>query len=102
MAKAIGSGSRHIHAGVLRTFVMHGTAQFCGALQRASANCINESITYDAQYELRTRGSWVRILPGAPPIQGCIPVTWVTIYTGDMGDTFGSNGLSTGSSRQAS
>ena len=42
---------------------MHSAARSCGAMQRASANCVNESITYDAQYELRTRGSWVRILP---------------------------------------
>lgn len=29
--------------------------------------------------------------------QGSIPDTWVTVYTGDIGNTFLSNGLSTGS-----
>jgi len=44
-------------ARVLRAFVMHSTARWCGPLQRASADCVKESITYDAQYELRTARS---------------------------------------------
>ena len=31
-----------------------------------------------------------------------IPDTWVTDYSGDMGNTFGLNGFSIGSSRQVS
>ena len=29
------------------------------------------------------------ILPGAPYLSGSVPVTWVTVYTGDMGNTLG-------------
>jgi hypothetical protein len=31
-----------------------------------------------------------------------IPVTWVTVYTGDIGNTFGPNGLVIGSSLHVS
>jgi hypothetical protein len=31
-----------------------------------------------------------------------VPDTWVTFYTGDMGNTFGPNGLSSGSSLHVS
>lgn len=33
---------------------------------------------------------------------GCIPVTWVTVYTDDMGDSLAANGFSAHSSRQDS
>src|SRR5262245_46884614 len=39
---------------------------------------------------------------GASKLLGSIPVTWVTDYSGDMGNTDGPNGLSIGSSRQVS
>jgi hypothetical protein len=34
--------------------------------------------------------------------QWSIPVTWVTVHSGDIGNTFGPNGFSMGSSLQAS
>src|SRR5687768_16667367 len=41
--------------------------------------------------------------PLAPTIlRGSIPVTWVTDYSGDMGNTDGPNGFSIGSRRQVS
>ena len=38
----------------------------------------------------------------APPFSGSVPDTWVTVYSGDMGNTFGPKGLSIGSSRHVS
>ena len=40
---------------------------------------------------LRIWGSGARIPPVAP-VPGSIPDTWVTVYTGDIGNTFPSNG----------
>ena len=52
---------------------------------------------------LRTRWSGVRISPGAPFFNGCIPVTWFTSYTGDIVNTFsGTKGLGAGSIRPSS
>ena len=47
---------------------------------------------------LRIWGSEVRILPGAPNLLRSVPDTWVTVYSGDMGNTFGPKGFSIGSS----
>jgi len=35
---------------------------------------------------------------GAPALSRSVPDTWVTVYTGDMGNTFGPKGFSIGSS----
>ena len=37
---------------------------------------------------LRIWGSEVRILPGAPATMGSVLDTWVTVYAGDMGNSF--------------
>ena len=53
-------GSSHTPAGVLRTFVctvLHGYAEHCNG--RPQVALMSQSLT--TQYELRTRGSWVRI-----------------------------------------
>jgi hypothetical protein len=42
------------------------------------------------------------ILTGAPEITRSIPTTWVTVYSGNMGNTFGPKGFSMGSSLQIS
>src|SRR6266508_6188686 len=44
---------------------------------------------YDASPALRRQRSQVRILSGAPLRNRSVPDTWVTVYTGDMGNTFG-------------
>ena len=51
---------------------------------------------------LLSRGSRVRVAAGAPILRGSIPETWVTPYSGDMGNSFGPKGLSIGSSRHVS
>jgi hypothetical protein len=47
---------------------------------------------------LRIWGSGVRIPPSAPVLRGSVPDTWVTVYSGDMGNTFAPKGFSRGSS----
>ena len=39
---------------------------------------------------------------GTPPSFGSIPETWVTLHSGDMGNSFGPKGFSIGSSQQVS
>src|SRR5688500_15118232 len=39
---------------------------------------------------------------GASNLYGCIPDTWVTDYSGDIGNSYGTKGLSIGSSLQVS
>jgi hypothetical protein len=41
-------------------------------------------------------GSQVRILLAAPNITGSVPDTWVTFYSGGMGNTFAPKGLARG------
>jgi hypothetical protein len=52
---AAGLGSKAVspRAGVLWAFVMHSTARLCGASQQASANYVNDSMSYNWQCELR-------------------------------------------------
>jgi len=52
--------------GISRESVLHSSALSCEDRQRASAGTSITSITYQQESHLRTRGSWVRILPGAP------------------------------------
>jgi hypothetical protein len=39
---------------------------------------------------------------GSTSTRGSVPDTWVTVYSGDMGNTFGPKGFSSGSSLQVS
>src|SRR6266436_4020028 len=47
---------------------------------------------------LLSRGSGVRVSPGAPYLVGSSPDTWVTERVGYVGNNLGPNGLSRGSS----
>jgi hypothetical protein len=51
---------------------------------------------------LITQTSQVQVLPPQPIFSGSIPITWVTVYSDDIGNTFGAKGLSIGSRRMAS
>ena len=44
----------------------------------------------------------VRILHPWPSDRGSVPDTWVTVYSGDIGNTFGPKGFSIGSSLHVS
>ena len=57
-------------AGILRDSVKHCRASFSRRFATGVRACRTKSIRYTAGLELRTRGSWVRILPGAPNKQG--------------------------------
>src|SRR6266851_8369780 len=52
--------------------------------------------------ELRRQRSHVRIVSGAPVSLGSVPGTWVTVYSDDIGNTFGPKGFARGSSLQVS
>ena len=47
-------------------------------------------------------GRWFESLLGSANLPGSIPGTWVTVHSGDMGNTFGPKGFSIGSSRHVS
>src|SRR5215831_15698454 len=56
----------------------------------------------DNRNHFGTRGSEVQILSPRPFFSWSGPETWVTQRTGHMGDTFGPNGFSSGSSTRVS
>src|SRR5215213_4588427 len=47
-------------------------------------------------------GTELSVPVGTPSLLGSIPVTWVTDYSGDVGNTVGPNGFSIGSRRRVS
>jgi len=60
-------------------------------------------MSYDiSSVGLKIRVSVVQFHPWPPLNQGSIPVTSVTVYTGDMGDSFAENGFSALSIRHVS
>jgi hypothetical protein len=80
------------------------TAIAFGAVSQSLVGSSSPSVTVGGSQGrlLLTRGLLVRIQPEEPIFSGSIPETQVTLHSGDMGDSFGANGLSIGSSRHVS
>jgi hypothetical protein len=57
---------------------------------------------FPAPLQLRGNESVVRIHSIELTLGGSVPDTWVTVYTEDMGNTFGPKGFARGSSLQVS
>ena len=73
----------------------------CWTSWRQALQVVDLSDTKEPQIVLRTRGSGVRISPGAPHFQWSIPGTWFTDYSGDMGNTLAPNGFGAHSTRHS-
>ena len=56
----------------------------------------SSSVAQWQSIRLLTGGLLVRVQPEEPPPKGSIPVTWVTDYSGDMGNTVGPTGIEVG------
>jgi hypothetical protein len=73
-----------------------------GAKITAEAKLFQDSLLFSL---LSGNLTWRRVRSGLhrqPVICRSVPDTWVTVYSGDIGNTFGPKGLSSGSSLHVS